>query len=52
MKLTGISFIRKLRPTQSELGTYDNAASFKIRKMRTITSISLERIQELTSLEN
>jgi glutamyl-tRNA(Gln) amidotransferase subunit E len=30
------SFIRKLRPTQSELGTYDNAALFEFRKMRTI----------------
>lgn len=30
------SFIRKLRPTQSELGTYDNAALFEFRKMRTV----------------
>ena len=31
------SFIRKLRPTQSELGTYDNVGSLReFRKMRTI----------------
>jgi glutamyl-tRNA(Gln) amidotransferase subunit E len=30
------SFIRKLRPTQSELGGYDPAALFEYRKVRTI----------------
>jgi glutamyl-tRNA(Gln) amidotransferase subunit E len=30
------SFIRKLRPTQSELGAYDPAALFEFKKMRTI----------------
>ncbi|MFL6343135.1 MAG: Glu-tRNA(Gln) amidotransferase subunit GatE [Nitrososphaeraceae archaeon] len=29
-------FVRKLRPTQSELGTYDSAALFEFKKMRTI----------------
>jgi glutamyl-tRNA(Gln) amidotransferase subunit E len=30
------SFIRKLRPTQSELGAYDQAAMFEFSKMRTV----------------
>src|SRR5437867_2351748 len=30
------SFIRKLRPTQSELGAYDPAAMFEFSKMRTV----------------
>jgi len=30
------SFKRKLRPTQSELGTYDSAAIFEFKKMRII----------------
>ncbi len=30
------SFVRKLRPTQSELGAYDPAAMFEFGKMRTI----------------
>jgi glutamyl-tRNA(Gln) amidotransferase subunit E len=30
------SFIRKLRPTQSELGAYDPAALFEFKKLRTI----------------
>ena len=29
-------FVRKLRPTESELGTYDSAALFEFKKMRTI----------------
>jgi glutamyl-tRNA(Gln) amidotransferase subunit E len=29
-------FVRKLRPTQSELGTYDSAALFEFKKMRII----------------
>jgi glutamyl-tRNA(Gln) amidotransferase subunit E len=32
----GFNFIRKLRPTQSELGIYDPAALFEFMKMRTI----------------
>ena len=32
----GFNFIRKLRPTQSELGIYDPAALFEFTKMRTI----------------
>jgi glutamyl-tRNA(Gln) amidotransferase subunit E len=31
-----VSFIRKLRPTQSELGGYDPAALFEYKKVRTI----------------
>lgn len=30
------SFVRKLRPTQSELGAYDPAAMFEFSKMRTV----------------
>ena len=30
------SFVRKLRPTQSELGAYDSAAMFEFSKMRTV----------------
>jgi glutamyl-tRNA(Gln) amidotransferase subunit E len=30
------SFVRKLRPTQSELGAYDPAAMFEFTKMRTV----------------
>lgn len=30
------SFIRKLRPTQSELGSYDPAALFEFKRMRTV----------------
>lgn len=30
------TFIRKLRPTQSELGSYDPAVTFEFKKMRTI----------------
>jgi glutamyl-tRNA(Gln) amidotransferase subunit E len=32
----GFTFVRKLRPTQSELGIYDPAALFEFMKMRTI----------------
>jgi len=32
----GQSFVRKLRPTQSELGAYDPAAMFEFTKMRTV----------------
>jgi glutamyl-tRNA(Gln) amidotransferase subunit E len=32
----GRSFVRKLRPTQSELGAYDPAAMFEFSKMRTV----------------
>ncbi len=32
----GQSFVRKLRPTQSELGAYDPAAIFEFSKMRTV----------------
>jgi glutamyl-tRNA(Gln) amidotransferase subunit E len=32
----GATFVRKLRPTQSELGSYDPAALFEFKKMRTI----------------
>ena len=32
----GFTFVRKLRPTQSELGIYDPAALFEFAKMRTI----------------
>jgi glutamyl-tRNA(Gln) amidotransferase subunit E len=32
----GTTFIRRLRPTQSELGSYDPAALFEFKKMRTI----------------
>ena len=32
----GETFIRKLRPAQSELGSYDPAALFEFKKMRTI----------------
>lgn len=31
-----LSFVRKLRPTQSELGAYDPAAMFEFSKMRTV----------------
>jgi len=31
-----LSFMRKLRPTQSELGAYDPAAMFEFSKMRTV----------------
>ena len=32
----GLAFVRKLRPTQSELGAYDPAALFESKKMRII----------------
>jgi len=32
----GLTFIRRLRPTRSELGVYDNTALFEFKKMRTI----------------
>ena len=32
----GVTFIRKLRPAQSELGSYDPSALFEFKKMRTI----------------
>ena len=35
-KIYDTSFIRKLRPTQSELGAYDPPALFEFKKLRTI----------------
>ena len=52
------TFVRKLRPTQSELGSYDPAVLFEFKKMRTIkyhastTSSCLVEADEETAFDD